>query len=71
MVGLGLKDTQQKKGKCADDEVVVYFQVSKGSLEVCMERDRGGQRLWWKELGRKNACYVSYKVFEVRSGKQS
>lgn len=31
-MGLGLKDTQQKKGKCAADEVVAYFQVSKGSL---------------------------------------
>lgn len=31
-MGLGLKDTQQKKGKCYDDEAVAYFQVSKGSL---------------------------------------
>lgn len=31
-VGLGLKDTQHKKGKCVDDEFVAYFQVAEGSL---------------------------------------
>lgn len=60
MVGLGLKDTQQKKGKCADDEVVAYFQVSKGSLEVCMKCDRGGERLRWKEWeGKVHAMFLT------------
>lgn len=53
-MGLGLKDTPQKKGKCAADEVVAYFQVSKGSV---IEEERNCSEGNWE--GKVHAMFLT------------